>query len=77
MSDAEFTAGYNEEILLDVSEEILEDGNVETIFQPYQDDPLASSSDEDDGENDEADIDTIPLQTLEERFDRKQAVDDW
>ena len=47
------------------------------MFQPYQDDPLASSSDEDDGENDEADIDAIPLQTLEERFDRKQAVDDW
>eukprot|EP00795_Rhopilema_esculentum_P007365 gene7365-13101_t len=77
MSDAEFTAAYDEEILSDVSEEILEDGNIETMFQPYQDDPLASSCDKDDGENDETDINAIPLQTLEERFDRNQAVDDW
>eukprot|EP00795_Rhopilema_esculentum_P009206 gene9206-16882_t len=77
MSGAEFTAAYDEEILSDVSEEILEDGNVETMFQPYQDDPLASPSDEDDGGKDEAYIDATPLQTLEERFDRKQVVDDW
>lgn len=51
-------------------------GEVATALEPYQDEPLASSSDEEIEDN-EADIDGIPLETLEARYERRQTVDEW
>ncbi len=51
-------------------------GEVATALEPYQDDPLASSSDEEIEDN-EADIDGIPLETLKARFEKRQTVDEW
>lgn len=51
-------------------------GEVATALEPYQDEPLASSSDEE-IDDDDADIDGIPLETLEARFEKRQTVDEW
>lgn len=53
-------------------------GDVPTDLEPYQDEPLASSSDEDVvGADAEADIDGIPLASLEARFEKRVTVDQW
>lgn len=52
-------------------------GDVPTDLEPYQDEPLASSSSEEELADHEADIDGIPLETLEARFERRMPVDEW
>ena len=54
-------------------------GIVNSIIQPYQDEPLAvsrdsSGEDVDDGEDDE---DGIPFATLEARYEKRQPVNVW
>ena len=87
MSDSRDSSDISESLLADNSgEELLEDreseiddfGEAVAPFEPYQDEPLASSSEEDDRPNDdEADIDGIPLQTLQARFEGRESTDVW
>ena len=83
MTDSELTdttvSSNDEEYFAAMSEEEFgEDGNLQTAFEPYQDEPLASSSDEDEDNGvAEADIDGIPLETLQARFEKRQAVEEW
>eukprot|EP00795_Rhopilema_esculentum_P015523 gene15523-6786_t len=53
-------------------------GEILPIVDPYDGEPLASSSDDDaSDENIEADEDGILYTTLEKRFRRTEAVDSW
>ena len=78
MSDASVTTASE----LDVSsivddEEEGQSGDVPTDFEPYQDEPLASSSDDNIGADAEADVDGIPLASLKARFEKQVTVDEW
>ena len=84
MSDSRDSSDISESILgANSGEELLEDreskiddfGEAAAPFEPYQDKPLATSSEEDDRPNDdEADIDDIPLQTLQARFKGREST---
>ena len=77
ISDASVTTASEFDVSSIVDdEEEGQSGDVPTDFEPYQDEPLASSSDDDVGA-DEADIDGIPLASLEARFEKRVTVDEW
>ena len=76
-SETSFAMISDEESSL-VGEEIAEGlGDVSTSLEPYQDEPLASSSSEEELADHEPDIDGISLETLEARFERIMPVDEW
>ena len=55
-----------------------EDGYLQMALELYQDEPLASSSDEEEDTGvAEADINGLPLETLPARFKKRQTVKEW
>ena len=75
-SDTSFGTVSEEDVSSHSEEEWEGFGEVATALEPYQDEPLASSSNEE-IEDDEADIDGIPLEALEARFEKRQTVEEW
>ncbi len=70
--------GSDEDLLSDEEEDENVIGNVEVDFDPYQDDPLASSSDEEHADNDdELDDDGISREVLLRRFEGRDPVNSW
>jgi len=54
------------------------EGSINSIVQPYQDDPIANLQERD--ENEEADVDDedgIPSAVLESRIENKGTVSNW
>ena len=77
-SDATASSSSEDNFSVGSEEDQANVGQVPAGFEPYQDEPLASSSDENqDGDDEEEDIDGIPLETLEARFENRQPVDEW
>ena len=78
ISESILADNSGEELLEDRESEIDNFGEAAAPLEPYQDEPLASSSEDDDRPNDdEPDIDGIPLQTLQARFEGRESTDVW
>ena len=46
-------------------------------YLPYQNEPLASDSNESDGESDETDMDGLTVEDLRQRFEKEIPVEKW
>jgi len=76
MSDTEGSSSQaSEQLLYQLSDEETEDF-IDSVFQPYQDEPLASEEEVDESD-DEDDEDGIPFARLEARFENRDPVNNW
>ena len=53
------------------------EGSVNSIVQPYQDEPIADLQEDEIEEEDEDDEDGIRFAVLESRFENKETVSNW
>ena len=72
-SDPQTSSSSSEE---DRQSSFSEDNEVESVFLPYIDDPLADDE-WSDGQNDSGDEDGLVPQTLERRYNKTDPVETW
>ncbi|XP_065054113.1 uncharacterized protein LOC135690367 [Rhopilema esculentum] len=76
-SDVSFATTSDDETILDHDRIEQQQCDVATSFEPYQDEPLASSSSSEGLADDDPDIDGIPFEALEARYERRVPIEEW
>ena len=76
-SDVSFATTSDDETILDHDRIEQQQCDVATSFEPYQDEPLASSLSSEGLADKDPDIDGIPFEALEARYERRVPIEEW